>query len=125
MEKCRNLIGILLIQFPKGFISHINWSVISHFHYTVMFFQCFNCLKQSLRFLALCLRFKHKVNSIHKHNNVISSAITYYTTKICCTSVVICSFYKRIFNFSTTSLPPEYDYPPSEDEVSLLPLPHE
>ena len=40
---------------------------------------------------------------------------------ICCSTRFFCSLYREI---NIILRPPEYDYPPSKDEVFLLPLPH-
>ena len=40
---------------------------------------------------------------------------------ICCSTHFFCSLYREI---NIILRPPEYDYPPSKDEVFLLPLPH-
>ena len=41
---------------------------------------------------------------------------------ICCSTRFFCSLYREI---NIILRPLEYDYPPSKDEVFLLPLPHE
>ena len=57
--------------------------------------------------------------------NVISLIITYYTTKICCTFVVVHNFFYIFYNFFNTALhPPGFCYLPSEGSVLHLSLIH-